>query len=203
MVTAEHKIKYEEQVLPKFIHKLKERSYSNPDIIRFQDMITGQMEDSILNSFDTWVDIQQNLRDDNGNGILDIFEDEQMKYIFEGLPTTYPTRELIKKIEKYYLVTERQKEKITNILIAILDYADKTREVIKLIPVDSTKLGQEQVESFKTMIKGLLNAYKEEKTKQGRGVLLEDIRSHAATEEKIVWVNSVAMDVIGEEILKL
>ena len=197
MVLQEKKIKIEEQILPQYIKTLKNNSYSNPDIINIKRMIIEQMEESFFNTSQIAIEL-----DENKDGILDLIQEDRLKYIFEGLPTTEPMRQYFKKIEQYFTASERQKEKLIKKLKEVLDYADKTREIVKLVPIESTSMGQDEVERFKAKIRGQVIAYKNETTKSGRGVLLMELKNQATTDERKVWINSVAMEEINEEILK-
>lgn len=197
MTSIEKKIKLEEQTLPKFMTLLKDRQFSNVDAVKIKDSTIEQMEESIFNTSQLWIEL-----DENKDGIMDFLEEDRLKYIFDGLPITKPIKQYFSKIEQYFYTSERQKEKLAKKLMDALDYLDKTREIVKLIPVESTQLGEEEVERFKTRIKGTILAYKEEKTKPGRGILLEELRRLATTDEKKVWVNSIALIELGEEILK-
>lgn len=196
MVTSEHKA--QKEALPEFFNKLKSKEYVTLEIQRLKQLIIEQLEESMINV----LFLKQEL-DENQNDILDIVEkDEGLKYIFQGLPAIDNIKHVITRMNRYYYLSERQNKKLLEALIIALDYADTTREVIKLIPVDATRLSEQDVERFKSIIKGLLIAYRDEKTKIGKGALIEDIKSKANTEEKIVWVNSIAIEILGEELLK-
>lgn len=197
MVLQEHKAKYEEQILPQYLKKLKERSYQNLDVAKLRDMAIEQMEESSFNIRQLWEEI-----DSNKNGVMDFLEDEKLKYLFEGLPTTEPVKLYFKKIESYFSINERQKEKIIIKLIESLDYANQTREVIKLVPVESTRMGTDEIDRFKAQVRGIVKAYKEDNTKPGKGVLMQELKNLATTDERTVWINAVAMEEMGEVILK-
>ena len=197
MASVTEKQKLQEQAVPTNVKILKERSYSNPDIKRIQMSILEQMEESVYNTGQIWTEL-----DSNHNGIMDILEDNNIRYLFDAMPITQPIKDYFKKIEQYFLASERQKEKLIRRLIEVLDYGDKTREVTKLVPVDATRMGQEDIDRFKSLIKSKIIAYKEDRTRVGRQALLYTIKQEASNEEKKVWVNSVAIEVLGEEILK-
>src|SRR3990167_2566863 len=180
----------------KNLKTLRDRDYSNPDVKKLQKSILEQMEEGIFYSSQIWVDL-----DANKNGILDIIDDENSSYIFEGLPVTKPIRDYLNKITQYFLTSERQKEKLMLKLIDVMDYADTTREVTRIVPVDETKLDPQQVENFKSIVRSEMIAYKESKG-MGKNIMLKNIKDRVTTQEKKVWINDVAMEVLGEELLK-
>lgn len=197
MVLQEHKAKYEEQILPQYLKALKEKSYQNIDVAKIRDTIIEQMEESIFGTTQLWSEL-----DNNRNGIMDFLEDDQLKYLFDGLPITMPIKQYFKKIESYFHASERQKEKLMKNLMKSLDYSNQTREVVKLVPVESTKMGQDEVDRFKAHIRALITAYSQDTTKVGKGAILSDIKGLATDEERKVWINSVAMEETGEALLK-
>ena len=196
MTSTEKKTKMTEDALPKHLKTLRDRDYSNPDVKKLQKSILEQMEEGIFYSSHIWVDL-----DANKNGILDIIDDENSSYIFEGLPVTKPIRDYLNKITQYFLTSERQKEKLMLKLIDVMDYADTTREVTRIVPVDETKLDPQQVENFKSIVRSEMIAYKESKG-MGKNIMLKNIKDRVTTQEKKVWINDVAMEVLGEELLK-